>query len=104
MSHYTADYDPYADANLTPVGCVAADLSYEYDEFHVFKHADGRLLWEITSGCSCSYPFEDCTSSDEFTPATAQEIHAALDKWAAYSYREVSLGEVADLHAKIASA
>lgn len=95
-------YDPYADKTLTEVGTAAALLSYEFDQFSVFKRvSDGALFWAATSGCSCGYPFDYCESLDDFSTGTAQEAHAALDEYVAEGYHSIPESEVAELHLAI---
>jgi hypothetical protein len=87
---------------LTLVGMAdEAGLSYEFSMFGVWKDAGGQLYYGADSGCSCPSPFEDFTSLEALTMATAAEVHAALDEWAPDG--EESRAEVASLHAKVAA-
>lgn len=46
------------------------DMSYAYNIFVVYQHADGRLFYAQDGGCSCPSPFEDYNSLDDLTPIT----------------------------------
>jgi hypothetical protein len=74
------------------------DLSYEFDEFIVWRDAAGAFLWASDSGCSCPAPFEDVTLQD-LGKGTAAHAHAALDKWAGSD--PAKLSSMAELHLAI---
>lgn len=74
-------YSPEA-FGLTVVGTAYDDsLSYEFDEFIVWRDTGGSLRWASDSGCSCPEPFGDVTL-DDTGHGTVAEAHAALREWA----------------------
>ena len=83
-------------------GTADVDESYSFSMFVAWKDAHGQFYYGSDAGCSCPSPFEDCNSLEDLTKATVPEVHAALDKWAAEQYSNVS-ASVAELHAKLAA-
>ena len=84
---------------LTVVGVAYDDdLSYEFDEFIVWRDAEGSLRWASDAGCSCPIPFEDVTLAD-MGKGDAAAAHAALDELAGTSKSKAV--STAELHLKI---
>lgn len=83
-------YSPEA-LGLTIVGSAEdASAGGGFDEFMVWKDADGNYYWASDSGCSCPAPFDDVTPQR----ATLAEIHAALDEWASYGDKAEGAAEL----------
>lgn len=84
---------------LTVVGeAYDDDLGYEFDEFIVWRDAEGNFRWASDAGCSCPTPFEDVTLAG-MGKGSAAEAHAALDEWAGTNKSKAV--SAAELHLKI---
>ena len=66
------------------------DLSYEFNEFVVYKNETGILYWASDSGCSCPSPFEDIHTINDLCNGSKEDCLRALDEWGAGSVEDMA--------------
>lgn len=81
MSDRNIYYRPEAFGATTVAHAWVEDLSYEYDEFAVWRVGD-RFYWASDSGCSCPIPFEEVTL-ETAASGTAKDALIDLEAWVA---------------------
>lgn len=56
-------------------------LGYEYNEFGVFTSAQGEVFTAVTTGCSCSSPWDNTEAGDLCKVRDVTELRRKLRDW-----------------------
>lgn len=97
----SADMETKLDS-MVELPYLDASVSYDWNELRAWYDADARIFyWGQSSGCSCSYFWDDFKSMADFSVGRREDLLAAADRFIEDAYEKPDTENVASFKAAV---